>query len=192
MILDGKCLALLPLGERVWGRLHTGQWRAGESPFWQASLDLERDRARRTREAIARGEAGPPAARSEFDLFFDGTTLAYSREPCGKPETERRFFLHSYPSSPADLPDSRRQYGFENLDFDFEAYGSFFADGCLAVVPLPGYPIERLRTGQWTAGAGESWEVEIRAAETRGRTKPGAGWRNRPEDAPAKRRGAPR
>lgn len=191
MILDGKCPAPVPLAERGWGRLHTGQWQAGEEPHWQASLDLERDRTRRTREAIARGEAGPPAARSEFDLFLGGTTLAYFRAPCGETETERRFFLHSYPSRPADLPESRREFGFENRDFDFEAYGSFFADGSLAVVPLPEYPIGRLRTGQRSAAGGESREAEIRVGEKRGRTKPGAGWRNRPEAA-AKRGGAAR
>ena len=166
MILDGKCLALVPLAGSGRGRLRTGQWRAGEEPLREASLDLERDldreRYRRIREALAAGAWGPPAARSRFEIFLDGTALAYLREPCGEPEAAPRFFLHSWPRRRDDLPESRREYGFENRDFDFEAYGLVFDDACLAVVPLPGTPIGRLRTGQRSAGAGESWEVEIR------------------------------
>ena len=171
-VLDGRCLALVPLGEDEWGRLVTGQWRAGEEPYWQAFLDFDRDRFRRAFEAIAAGASGPPAARSRFEIHLEDTTLLYLRESCGADETEGRFFLHAYPSHRDDLPESRREHGFENLDFDFAEYGRVFGDGCLAAVPLPGYGIERLRTGQRAAGGGESWEAEIRmggrAAEGQG------------------------
>ena len=167
VVFDGKCLALVPLPERGVGRLSTGQWRAGEAPFWRASLDFDRDRLRRTFEALAAGGSGPPAARSRFEIHLRDAALLYLRESCGEAETEDRFFLHAYPSNREDLPETRREYGFENLDFDFAEHGRVFADGCLAAVPLPGYRIERLRTGQRAAGAGESWAAEIRVAEGR-------------------------
>ena len=154
MILDGQRLAPVPLAGSGRGRLRSGQRRAGEEPLRPASLDLDRERYRRTREALAAGAWGLPAARSRFEVFFDGTLdetgLAYLREPCGEPEAAPRFFLHSYPPH----RESRRGGGFENRDFDFEEYGLVFDDACLAVVPLPGTPIGRLRTGPRSAGAG--------------------------------------
>ena len=161
VVLGGKCLALVPVAGDTWGRVVTGQWRAGEEPYWQASLDLDRDRFRRAFEALAAGEAGPPAARARFDLHLEDTVLLYFRESCGEEDAAARFFLHAYPADRADLPESGGAVAFENLDFDFAQYGRVFDDGCLAAAPLPGYRIERLRTGQRGAGAGVSWEAEI-------------------------------
>ena len=176
MILDGQRLAPVPLAGSGRGRLRSGQRRAGEEPLRPASLDLDRERYRRTREALAAGAWGPPAARSRLEVFFDGTLdetgLACLRERCGEPEAAPRFFLHSCPARRDDLPGSRRQYGFENRDFDFEEYGLVFDDACLAVVPLPGTPIGRLRTGPRSAGAGESREVEIRVEDPRPGERP--------------------
>ena len=46
--------------------------------------------------------------------------------------------------------------GFDNWDFDFERWGGYFDGECLASVPLPGYPIAAIRTGQ--AGV---WAVDL-------------------------------
>ena len=167
VLFDGKCLALVPLPEDEWGRVATGQWRPGEAPFWRASLDFDRDRLRRTFEALAAGGSGPPTARARFDLHLEDAALLYFRESCGEEDAAARFFLHAYPADREDLPESGGAVGFENLDFDFAEYGRVFEDGCLAAVPLPEYRIERLRTGQRAAGAGESWAAEIRVAERR-------------------------
>ena len=161
VVLDGKCLALVPVAGDEWGRVVTGQWRAGEEPYWQVSLDLDRDRFRRAFEALAAGESGPPAASARFDLHLEDTTLLYFRESCGEADAAARFFLHAYPADRADLPESGGAVAFENLDFDFAQFGRVFDGGCLAAAPLPGYRIERLRTGQRAAGAGVSWEAEI-------------------------------
>ena len=168
VFLDGKCLALVPVAGDEWGRLVTGQWRAGEEPYWQASLDLDRDRFRRAFEALAAGGSGPPAARARFDLHLEDAALLYFRESCAEEDTEARFFLHAYPADREDLPESGGAVGFENLDFDFAQFGRVFDSGCLAAAPLPGYRIERLRTGQRASGAGVSWEAEIRVGERRG------------------------
>ena len=61
-----------------------------------------------------------------------------------------------------DLPEERRASGFDNLDFAYLTRGVVFDGKCAAVMPLPGYEIERLRTGQRSRGEGEIWEAELR------------------------------
>ena len=117
-------------------------------------------------EALAAGALGEPAARAAYDLYLGGAELVYRKESCRPEDTHARFFLHLFPAADADLPASRRQYGFDNLDFDFAEHGVFTPAGaCLAVVTLPGYAegIDRIRTGQWIPGHSLLWIVEFRA-----------------------------
>ena len=121
-----------------------------------------------TQEALAAGALGEPAARAAYDVYLVGAELVYRKEPCRPEDTGARFFLHLFPAVAADLPASRRQYGFDNLDFDFAEHGVFTPGGaCLAVVTLPGYAggIDRIRTGQWIRGQGQLWIVEFPAAQ---------------------------
>lgn len=130
----------------------------------------------------AEADAGPDG-ESGFEVLlrppgssglpgFAGVALLYLREPCGEDAVGARFFLHLYPEQPADRPAARRESGFANLDFRFAEHGVRL-DGessspkCAAIVPLPDYGLRRIRTGQWTAGAGESWAVEIVPGESR-------------------------
>ena len=97
---------------------------------------------------------------------FEGAALTYRREPCGEEHPRARFFLHLYPEAVGDLPAERREPGFGNHDFRFAEYGAVLdressSPQCVAIVPLPGYPLRRLRTGQWTASEGEHWAAEI-------------------------------
>ena len=74
------------------------------------------------------------------------------------------FFLHLIPADVADLPGHRQQYGFDNLDFDFEQHGERFEGKCLAIVPLPEYGISGIRTGQYVqvdGGFDNVWEAEF-------------------------------
>ena len=68
--------------------------------------------------------------------------------------------LHVFPENPGDLPAEHRQSGFENLDFEFEHRGIIRDGECLAVAPLPAYPIARIRTGQHAAGE-QLWQAEF-------------------------------
>ena len=103
--------------------------------------------------------SGEPLARAEFDLYLDEGKLYYLKEPCDRPDTRARFFLHVVPVDPYDLPDDRREYGFDNLDFRFSIRGLRFDDKCLAAVELPSYPAKSVRTGQF-GGDNEIWSVE--------------------------------
>ena len=56
--------------------------------------------------------------------------------------------------------DTRREHGFDNLDFGFDERGVIFGGKCLAGVGLPQYAIARITTGQFD-GAGRIWGVEF-------------------------------
>lgn len=161
MILDGECLALVPLPSHELASVTTGQWRPGEPPFWRAVVRPDRDRYDDALAALASGSAGAPAARSTFDLYFRDGALLYHRAPCAEEDLEARFFLHLFPAAPADLPGERREHGFENRDFDFGEHGARQGGECLALVALPDYPLAGLRTGQYRPGEGEAWGAEI-------------------------------
>ena len=161
MILDGECLALVPLPAHELASVTTGQWRPGEPPFWRAVLRPDRDRYADALAALASGSAGAPAARSTFDLYFRDGALLYHRAPCAEEDLEARFFLHLFPAAPADLPGERREHGFENRDFDFGEHGARQGGECLALVALPDYPLAGLRTGQYRPGEGEAWGAEV-------------------------------
>ena len=120
-------------------------------------------------EAAARSDyealvAGEPAVRADFDIYINDNTLVYAKEPCARAATEAAFLLHLIPTNVNDLPDYRKQYGFDNLDFDFEAHGRRFEGKCLAIVPLPAYGISGIRTGQYVrvdGGFNNLWETEF-------------------------------
>ena len=112
-------------------------------------------------ESIVSGDAGEPQYRSAFDIYLDGTALTYVRRPCVTQDMEAGFFLHLIPSDMTDLPSERVRYGFDNLDFGFADYGVVMEETCLAVVTLPGYDIDRIRTGQYVPGEGRTWEAVI-------------------------------
>ena len=104
-----------------------------------------------------------PAARSQYDVYLTENNLIYTREECSGEDLES-FFLFLDPAEVADLPEWRRQYGFDNRGFDFRRYGMQVDGICLVNAPLPGYAITRIRTGQLrVAGGGfqHLWEEEI-------------------------------
>ena len=110
--------------------------------------------------------AGEPAVRADFDIYINDNTLAYVKEPCARADTEATFFLHLVPADVADLPAERKQYGFDNLDFDYDGFAATSLGGrCLAKRSLPDYPIARIRTGQSLVNEDGSyttlWEGEI-------------------------------
>ena len=92
--------------------------------------------------------SGEPTARGEFDLYLRGNALTYLKEPCTGEDTTGRFALHLNTPDKFDLPAERRQYGFDNLDFNFGDYGTRFEGKCLITVPLPDYQITEIRTGR--------------------------------------------
>ena len=108
-------------------------------------------------EALAARE---PAARSDYDVYYEEGALTYARTPCSREDTAARFFLHVEPVDAGDLPDERRRFGFGNLDFSFERYGVRFDETCIANAALPSYAIEEIATGQFGGGR-RLWEANL-------------------------------
>ena len=104
---------------------------------------------------------------SAFELRLDGRRLVYRKAPCAPGEIADVFLLQLYPANPADLPEERREHGYENRDFPFWEWGAIEDGECQASVPLPYYPIARIHTGQYVPGGERLWEAEIPGPETR-------------------------
>ncbi len=100
-----------------------------------------------------------PAIDSVFDVYYDADSLVYIKDRCVPPDVEERVFLHVYPKTPEHRSSAVQAYGFQNLHFVFRHRGAAFDGKCLAVVPLPDYPIARIVTGQ--SGGASAWKGEF-------------------------------
>ena len=154
----GECVAIVPLPAYPIAAIRTGQ--AGS---WEVNLypPADGDYLRAAYAALADRQ---PAARGVFDLYLQDSRLVYLRETCAAIDTAAGFFLHIIPAEVADLPAERQAAGFANRDFVFERWGGHFDGKCLAAVPLPDYPILKIRAGQQRPGQGELWAAELAAA----------------------------
>ena len=109
-----------------------------------------------------RVESAKPAARSGFDLYLDGNTLYYIKDPCTEYDARGRFLLSVHPVDAEDLPKDRRPIGHDSLNFDFSQRGTpVFDSACMAKAPLPDYEIQAIETGQWIPGGDEIWRAAI-------------------------------
>ena len=152
----GECIAAVPLPDYPIAEIRTGQGNR-----WQVNLYPPDDPVP-LRAAYAALSSIQPAVRAAFNLYLQDNQLTYLRESCAAADTAAGFFLHITPVDVADLPAERQAAGFANRDFVFDRWGGHFDGKCLAAVPLPGYPIKAIRTGQHIPGQGELWAVELR------------------------------
>ena len=160
--LDGKCVAIAPLPAYGIEYIRTGVVGAiSLQVSWSAELNPNRDRYMAAYRAAVVGEYGEAAARADFAVYRAGDALVYVKERCVAADAEARFMLHIYPVDAADLPAGQAELGFANADFRFVERGAVVEGKCVAVAPLPGYGIERIRTGQFVSGAGELWRAEF-------------------------------
>ena len=163
---DGKCVIKRTLPDYPIARIATGQKTASGVAEWRADIDLATHiAARAVHDRIAAGDYGAPVAKTDFDVYMRGNSLAYLKEPCAPADADARFFLHITPADPSDLPADRRDRGFANLDFRFADRGVYAGGKCVAERELPGYAIARIRTGQKaTADGGVEWRADINLA----------------------------
>ena len=157
---DGKCLMVFQLPEYPIFQISIGHWLGGgQNHFWGNITEL------REVERIIE-DVGDPVIREKFDVFLGENFLVYSRESCTPVDVSDRFFLHLIPADRDDLPDSRQQYEFDNLDFNFAQAGEISEGKCIAWVSLPDYPITRIRTGQYIPESGQVvWKAETSVEE---------------------------
>ena len=88
-----------------------------------------------------------PVLRSHFDIYYDTNRLIYVKARCTPDDLARPVSVHIYPAEWSDLQLESQPHGFDNWNFAFADY-RLPGESCLAVWPLPAYPIAKIRTGQ--------------------------------------------
>ena len=156
------CAAVVPLPNYPIAEIRTGEYdgKVGQR-FWERRLVFG---LAGYREAYAAAVVGRPAARAAFDVYLTEEALTYIKEECTAADVTGMFIFHAFPANPGDLPEWRQGQEFDNLDFRFDGQGARFDGRCVAVVPRPDYPLERLRVGQWLPQENRQlWSAEFPA-----------------------------
>ena len=170
--LGDTCLAVIQLpvyfrGDVILSRHDLGRFQP-DSLVWEELYQLppppilsKPPAGLRERIAQWRQEQPPPASPEAFEVFLDredggGYRLLYAKANCARAEYETPAFLHILPESRADLPFYLWESGVDNREFPLRRYGVRPGGECIAVVPLPDYPIAALLTGQ-----GGVWEKSL-------------------------------
>ena len=164
--LGAVCLAVIQLpaatqGELILSQRGSGPPGPGDKSVWLDELySITRPGLREGVEQGRRRQP-PPADPAAFLVFLGRDDagrpgLLYYKGECSPADFASRIFLHIIPENRADLPFYQWADGQENRDFPMARYGIQPGGGCLALVPLPEYPIAALHTG--AAGA---WEVNL-------------------------------
>ena len=139
-------------------------WTQTQTGLCVASLVLPHNALPPVRVEVKRPPP-PDHPAPTWDVYLIENSLVYVKAPCARADTEAMFFLALYPVDGNDLPDRRKQHGFDNLDFDFDWRGTVLDRRCMARIPLPEYDIARISTGQYVpveGGYHHLWEEDIR------------------------------
>lgn len=104
--------------------------------------------------------AREPLVGGKFDIYRDDAEVIYVKDPCMEDDIAAIFGMRVYPLDPVDLPDDRKRSRFDELIFRFWDNGVRIGDRCVAIVPLPDYPVVAVQTGQLDM-AGWLWEVSF-------------------------------
>ena len=159
---DGKCLAQVTLPDYDIVRVDIGGVGTILSDDYVEML-------RQRYDGLASGE---PAIRSDFSVYLQDGALHYLKPECTQRDAAAWFYLHIIPADASDLPEIRREYGYDNRDFQWRDFtgagiapvtrqGIAFEGRCLITVPLPDYDIAAIRTGQFVPGEGRLWGEEF-------------------------------
>ena len=161
--LGAVCLAVLRLPDYARGDLILMQRSVGNfgpvgAPAWQELYSLSRPGLAELIAEYRRKEPPPPP--DAFVVFLDRAAgrnrLLYAKADCTAAEYATPITLHIAPAHQEDLPSYSRGSSFENRDFPPDYYGGRPGGDCIAIVPLPDYPIQAIHTGQ-----GNRWEVNL-------------------------------
>lgn len=137
---------------------YTDEGRIWGGRFFYPDYTVDADLRRRIDHGLTSSER---IARGRFNIHLtDNNSLIYVREPCHNPDISDDFFLHVIPIDLKDLPEQRRQYEFDGLDFIFFDRGFKEGQRCAAIIDLPEYGVASIRTGQYT-DQGRIWQNEF-------------------------------
>lgn len=113
-----------------------------------ARVDSLDERLARHYGRMSRVATGP------FELYLNDGLLVYAKKACEAADIALPFFAHVYPKKRQDLPADRREFGFESLVESHAGRGlwPFVWQGrCHAMLRLPEYEIDHIKTGQLVA-----------------------------------------
>ena len=143
-------------------------------------LQVDRFQGSRFESDYRSALANPPVSRSgRFRVYWDGNAVTYVADDCTPADVEAahfdvdhirhrgRFFLHVVGDNMTDA-SSRGRY-FHNEDFQFRHRGVVFNEQgrrvCMARVPLDGYLVDAIRTGQLDDDLAPAWSVQVSATD---------------------------
>lgn len=92
-----------------------------------------------------------PIITSDYNICLKDVSLLYVRDECIN--INAAFFVHLILSDVDVLPEHKKIYGYENLDFRLADSYRPSKLGRLAIRELPKYDIAAIRTGQYTRKA---------------------------------------
>ena len=146
---DGFCFAVVTLPEYEVGRITTGQFTR-DGNLWARSVSFAEPDF--SLADVLDGPDAPLLAHHPYEVYGRGNALVYVSVECTDLAREPLFFLHVEPVNADDLPEHRREWGFDNLDFSFASSATYEGERCGVARELPDWPIRRIRTGQYTDG----------------------------------------
>ena len=160
---DDRCIIRRELPDYAIDRIHTGQYIYPDGPItWEVEFPFEPFDLSEWLGMYEEVVSAAPRAASTYNVYLKDNALHYAKQPCAPGDTDAHFFLNIYPEDEADLPERRRQYVHDILNFDFRDYGLIAGDRCLIRRELPAYPVKHIHTGQYVYPDGPIvWEVEF-------------------------------
>ena len=147
---DGFCFTVVTLPEYEVQRITTGQFTWNHNNLWTRSVSFTEPDL--FLADVLDGPDEPLLAHHPYEVYGRGNSLVYVNVECTDLEREPLFFLHVEPVNAGDLPEHRREWGFDNLDFSFASSATYEGERCGVARELPGWPILRVRTGQYADG----------------------------------------
>ena len=160
----GGCAAVVNLPDYEITAISTGQYVSGERQLWRGEFSPNQPPRADAAAMTALLDGAELLAQSEFTIHRNGNTLLWTKSPCANEDLLAQFFLHLVPVNVDDLPEERKQHGFDNLDFNFLDHGALLLQEgrCIAARELPDYPAASARTGQFAEGGalwGEAFDL---------------------------------
>lgn len=102
--------------------------------------------------------------QSKYDIYLQEQTnsLIYINRNCiSGLEEATRVFLHIYPTDSKNLPESRKQIGYDTYELQWISSPHYKGGmDCIGSFGLPDYDIARIIVGQYTPYLGVEWAVE--------------------------------
>lgn len=107
---------------------------------------------------------GEPIIQSKYDIYLQEETnsLVYLNRSCiPGSEEATSMFLHIYATDSKNLPENRRQIGYDAYETRWVTSPHYKGDmDCIGSFGLPDYDIDRIIVGQYTPHLGVDWAVE--------------------------------